>query len=235
MKITIVYGTMHKGSTYNCVKLLLSYVQDNDLELKEYFLPKDMPHFCCSCFSCFMNGEETCPHYKEMKPIVQALDNSDLIILSSPSYVCSASGQMKALLDHLGYRWMPHRPHQDMFHKTGLVISTAAGAGTKSTNKVMKKSLVYWGVKKVYSYGANVGAMSWEAVNAKKKKKIEIQLGKVAKKVQRTVKNSKENSPNIFTKMLFYLMKMAQKNNTWNITDRNHWKNNGWLDGKKPW
>lgn len=233
MEAVVVYGTMHKGSTYNCVKLLLSYIKN--INITEYFLPKDMPHFCSSCFSCFMNGEDTCPHYKEMNPIAQALEKADLIILASPVYVCSVSGQMKAFLDHLGYRWMPHRPHPEMFHKTGLVISTAAGAGTKAANKVMKKSLVYWGVNKVYSYGVNVSAMAWEDVNTKKKKQIEKKLKKLSDKINKAVKDSKKRPPNHFTRMLFNLMKMMQKNNTWNLKDHDYWKDNGWLDGKKPW
>lgn len=235
MKVTVIYGTMHKGSTYNCVKLLLNHLQNNDTNITEFFLPKDMPHFCCSCFSCFLNGEETCPHYKEMNPIARSLEKADLIILASPVYVCNVSGQMKAFLDHLGYRWMPHRPHPEMFHKTGLVVSTAAGAGTKTTNKTMKKSLLYWGVNKIYSYGINVAAMSWDDVDTKKKKQIEEQLTKLSDKIIKTAARSNKKSPNYFTKILFNVMKVSQKNNTWNNTDYNHWKNNGWLDGKKPW
>ncbi|WP_234123478.1 flavodoxin family protein [Clostridium hydrogenum] len=235
MKVTVIYGTMHKGSTYNCVKNLLNNTKINDSDITEFFLPKDMPHFCCSCFSCFLKGEDYCPHYKEVQPIAKALEEADLIVLSSPVYVLNVSGQMKALLDHLGYRWMPHRPYQEMFSKVGVVISTAAGAGTKEANKVMKKSLLFMGVRKVYSYGINVGAMSFEDVGTKKKEKIEKQLQKLGDKVIKSVKNSSKKGPSCFAKMLFYLMRMSQKNNKWNKTDYNYWKDNGWLDGKKPW
>lgn len=53
---------------------------------------------------------------------------------------------MKAFLDHYGYRWMVHRPEESMFRKQGVCISTAAGAGLKSTNKDMADSLFFWGV-----------------------------------------------------------------------------------------
>ena len=53
---------------------------------------------------------------------------------------------MKAFLDHYGYRWMLHRPEESMFHKQAVCISTAAGAGMKSTNKDMADSFFYWGV-----------------------------------------------------------------------------------------
>ncbi len=61
---------------------------------------------------------------------------------------------------------MPHRPHPKMFSKVGLVISTAAGAGTK---------------------------------------------------------------------VMFQIMRMSQKANNWNPTDKKYWLENGWIDTIKPW
>ncbi len=84
MKVTVIYGSMRKGSTYNCVRIMLEHIQDKIIDKTEFFLPKDMSHFCKGCFSCFTNGEETCPHYKEIKPIAQSLEEADLIILASP-------------------------------------------------------------------------------------------------------------------------------------------------------
>ena len=49
-------------------------------------------------------------------------------------------------VDHYGYRWMLHRPNPDMFSKQGVCISTAAGAGTKWTNKDMADSMFFWGM-----------------------------------------------------------------------------------------
>lgn len=158
MKVIVIYGSMRKGSTYNCVQVFFESIKDKITDKREFFLSTDMPHFCKGCFSCFINGEQTCPHYKEMKLITKALEDADLIILASPVYVSDVSGQMKSFLDHLAYRWMVHRPHPEMFKKIGLVISTAAGAGTRTTNKTMKRSLVFWGVNKVYSYGVNIAA-----------------------------------------------------------------------------
>ncbi len=63
-----------------------------------------------------------------------AMDEADVIILASPVYVYHSTGAMKAFLDHYGYRWMVHSPEESMFKKQGVCISTAAGAGMKSTN-----------------------------------------------------------------------------------------------------
>ena len=111
-----------------------------------------------------MKGEENCPHYKKLLPITRAMDEADVIILASPVYVYHATGQMKAFLDHYGYRWMVHRPEEKMFTKQAVCISTAAGAGMKSTNKDMADSLFFWGVPKIYQYGVAVQATEWKGV-----------------------------------------------------------------------
>jgi len=30
-------------------------------------------------------------------------------------------------------------------------------------------------------------------------------------------------------------MRSMQKSNNWNEVDKNYWKENGWLDKKRPW
>ena len=150
-----------------------------------------------------------------------------MIILESPCYVYGMTGQLKTFLDHLGYRWMPHRPHPKMFSKVGLVISTAAGAGTKKVTKALRDNLFYWGVPKIYSYGKNVAASSWETVKVEKKLKIEKEVIQVATKISKRIGKTK---PGIKTKVMFQIMQMSQKANNWNPTDKEYWLKNGWLD-----
>lgn len=98
--------------------------------------------------------------------ITRALDDADVIILASPVYVYHTTGAMKAFLDHYGWRWMVHRPEEKMFSKQAVCISTAAGAGMKSTNRDMADSTFFWGVAKTYRYGIAVMETSWERVSA---------------------------------------------------------------------
>lgn len=232
MRIIVLHGQMHKGSTYNITRLFLDNISDESTEITEFYMPKDAPPFCIGCFNCFMKGEEHCPHAYIVQPIVKAIEEADLIILESPCYVSGMTGQLKTFLDHMGYRWMPHRPHPKMFGKVGLVISTAAGAGTKKVTKALKDNLFYWGVPKIYSYGKNVGASSWETVKLEKKLKIEKEVIQIATQISRQVGKIK---PGIKTKVMFQIMRMSQKANNWNHTDKEYWLRNGWLDTAKPW
>lgn len=235
MKITIIYGSMRHGSTYNCVNILkeeLGTYSDN--ETVEFFLPKDMPHFCNGCFSCLYNGEDTCPHYESMKPIVEALENADLIILASPVYCYDVSAQMKVFLDHLSYIWLPHRPRPSMFKKIGIVISTAAGIGMSHTNKTMKKNLQFWGVKKVFSYGKAVAASKWEDISTERQQKIRKELSTIAKNVNNCVRRIDKFSASLFIRMFFAAIRSMMKKNKWGVRDHNYWQQQGWLDEKSP-
>lgn len=228
MKICIINGQNHKGSTYHIGKMLANKI---DGEVTEFFLPKDFDEFCCGCTNCFMKGEENCPHYEKLKPITEAVDEADILILTSPVYVYHCTGSMKAWLDHYGWRWLVHRPEEKMFSKRAVVISTAAGAGMRSTNKDMKDSLTFWGVPKVYSVGMAVNAASWKEVSEKKKQKIERITDKISEKLR---KDNFKPKASLKARFFFVFMKIMMKNG-WNPRDSEYWKAKGWTGKKRPW
>ena len=228
MKTVIIHGQNHKGSTYHIAKQLADKIGG---ETSEFFLLRDFGDFCCGCTQCFTKNETKCPHYESLSPITQAIDEADVIILASPVYVYHATGAMKAFLDHYGWRWMVHRPDERMFKKQGVCISTAAGAGTRSTNKDMADSLFFWGVPKIYKYGIGVAATSWDGVPEKKKRRVEKATDSIADKI---IKRNGRVKPGIKTKGFFHIMRMIQKNG-WNEADMNYWKAKGWTDNNRPW
>lgn len=151
MKTVIIHGQNHNGSTCHIAKQLADKIGG---ETNEFFLPRDFGDFCCGCTQCFTKHETKCPHYERLSPITQAIDEANVIILASPVYVYHATGAMKAFLDHYGWRWMVHRPDERMFKKQGVCISTAAGAGTRSTNKDMADSLFFGECQRYTSTGS---------------------------------------------------------------------------------
>ena len=66
MLIALIHGQNHKGSSYHIGRMLAEKLEKED-NIKEVFLPKDMPHFCCGCTNCFMKDESLCPHYNTVK------------------------------------------------------------------------------------------------------------------------------------------------------------------------
>lgn len=67
-------------------------------EVTEFFLPRDFGEFCCGCTNCFMKGEEKCPHYEKLDPITKAVDEADVLILTSPVYVYHCTGSISGVL-----------------------------------------------------------------------------------------------------------------------------------------
>jgi len=228
MKITILHGQSHKGSTYHIAHILAEKLGG---EITEFFLPRDFGEFCTGCTLCFAKSEVLCPHNQKLQPITQALDEADVLILASPVYVYHVTGAMKALLDHYGYRWMVHRPLDAMFQKQGVCISTAAGAGMKSTNRDLADSLFFWGVPKIYRFGAAVRETSYERVDPKIKAKINQKTTRLAEKIK---KNQSHVKPGVKIKGFFAVMRMLHKMG-WNEADIIYWKERGWDKKARPW
>ena len=231
MKVVVLYGQMHEGSSYHITHLLLQTLEVT--QLSEFFLPRDASHFCKGCYTCFFKGEQLCLHAMSIQPIVKQLEEADLIILASPCYVYGMTGQLKAFLDHMAYRWMSHRPHPAMFSKVGVVISSAAGAGARTVTKDLKRHLIFWGLTKVYAYPQLVQSMNWEGVSDKQKKSIQQDIEKLGKRISRQLQ--KKNQISLNTKLLFSLMRFSQRFNDWNETDRKHWESQGWLSKERLW
>ena len=230
MKTVIIHGQSHQGSTYHAAHSLAEKIGG---ELTEFFLPRDFGEFCLGCLNCFRISETKCPHYARLKPLTEAMDAADVIILESPVYVYHATGAMKAFLDHYGWRWMVHSPEPLMFRKQAVAVATAAGAGMKSTIKDMADSFFFWGIAKQYRLGVAVAAVSWETVNEKKKAVIEKKTAALAKKI---VRRNGRVKPGLKTRAFFSLMRMLQKKNFMGgERDVSHWKKHGWLGKSRPW
>lgn len=229
MKITVVNGQSHKGSTYHIGKMLADKLGG---EVTEYFLPKDFGDMCIGCTACILKSEQLCPHYQRLEKLTNAIDEADVLIFTSPVYVYHVTGAMKSFLDHYGYRWMVHRPEKKMFSKQAVCISTAAGAGTKSTNKDIADSLFFWGVPKVYKYGVNVHAMSYSRISDKTKAEIDKKTTDIANKIK--AKNGRVKV-GLKTKGFFEIMRMIQHKSGWNEADTDYWHNKGWDGKKRPW
>lgn len=230
MKITVINGQNHKGSTYNIGKLLVDEIS-GEKEVTEFFLPRDLNHFCIGCFKC-VEDETKCLYYKEKNIIMSEVEESDLIIITTPTYCLAPSAALKSFLDLTFTYWMPHKPRACMFRKKAVVISTAAGTGTSKAIEPVARTLFYWGIPWIKKYGVNVQASKWSDVSEKNKTKIKRDMARIAKKI------SKNKKPHISIKIkvLFNLMASMQKADKGSgHAEREYWKKNGWLEKARPW
>ena len=230
MKIVMIHGQNHKGSTYKIGRMIANKISRED-DIVEFFLPRDLNHFCRGCYACIEDVTK-CPFYEEKNKIMTAVESADLLIFTTPTYCLRASAPMKSFIDLTFNYWMIHRPRKCMFSKRAIVVSTAAGIGTKSAIKDITTTLLYWGVPSIITYGISVQAMNWAGVADKKKQKIEKDTTKIANKVLK----SKRVKAGLKTKALFMMMRMMQKKD-WGSgeAEKMHWDKNGWLGTERPW
>ena len=118
-----------------------------------------------------------------------------------------------------------------MFRKQAVCISTAAGAGVKSTNKDMADSMLFWGVGKTYKYGVAVQETAWNRVNHKIRNRVERKTTALARRIR---KNHGRVKPSVKTRVIFSVMRILQKAG-WNEADRKYWEEKGWTGRSRPW
>ena len=237
MKITVINGTEKHGITYKLKEMFLEPFKGK-AEITEFYLPKDGTGYCIGCITCFGKGEKLCKDAACIQKIEKALLEADLLVFTSPSYVMHPTGAMKALLDHFGYRWMPHRPAKEMFGKRAVIITQALGAGEGSTAKDIKDSLSWWGISyiKICKFKL-MGDVVWDRLSEKKRRQMTNGIAKMAKKFA-AIDYSKKAGTNLITKVKFYMVRSMQtglgKDNP-EYTDFKYWKANGWLGSVRPW
>ena len=237
MKITVINGTEKHGITYRLKEMFLEPFKDK-AEITEFYLPKDGPGFCIGCTQCFLTRQDLCKDASCVQKIEKAMLEADLLVFTSPAYVMHTTGAMKALLDHFGYRWMPHRPSKEMFGKRAVIITQCLGAGGKSTAKDIKDSLSWWGVSyiKVCSFKL-MSEINWDKLPEKKKAQLARGMAKAAGRFG-AIDYSRKAHTNLATKAKFYAVRMMQKGlgkDNPEYTDYKYWKANGWLDKVRPW
>lgn len=58
---------------------------------------------CKACYACFRTG--SCVQKDDMAEILRKAENADVLLLASPTYFLTMSGQMKVMIDRLLPKW----------------------------------------------------------------------------------------------------------------------------------
>lgn len=140
MKIIIINGSHRKnGATgkilYEMYQQLCTY-KDVDVEMI-HLADLDL-NFCVGCASCFKTGN--CIYHDDIEELSEKIEQTDGIILGSPTYASNVSGQMKVLIDR-GHFVMEQLLH----HKYAISVATYENYGGTSCEKVLHKLLTYSG------------------------------------------------------------------------------------------
>jgi len=233
MEICVIHGSNRKGNTDKTIEIIKETLNSYEkIVYSDIYLHKDLPHFCNGCFLCLETGEyagQNCPHKNYTHPILEKLLKSDGIIITSPSYALNVTAQIKTLFDHFACTYLCHRPNEEMFNKIGLIISTAAGAGTKSVNKTIGVNMLFWGIKRIIKCGINIWEKDWDNIQNKKCIKAEKLLQIKAKIFFKYIKKREKLNRSIKTIFLCFVFKKLINSYSNDNADKIFWKSKGWI------
>lgn len=214
MKYLIINGSPRKKNTWAVVKQVKSNLNG---EFEEVQLAKEKIPLCNGCHKCVIEGQEKCPHFDKVNPIIEKLHAADGIILTSPVYAMNVTGLLKNFFDHTAYLY--HRP--EFFTKKAVVVVTTAGAGHKNVSKYMDETLRHWGVNKVYKLNFACGGK--DSLDTKT-------IDKVALKFKEDVESGKLHSPKLMDIIFYEVWRaMALKEDSMEL-DRKYWLETGLIN-----
>lgn len=187
MKFLIINGSPRKKNSWSIVKQVKTNLKG---EFEEVHLASEKIPLCHGCFNCIMEGEDKCPHFDYINPIVEKIRECDGLIVATPVYAMNVTALLKNFIDHTAYLY--HR--RAFFDKKALVVVSTAGAGQKKVAKYLNETLRHWGFNKVYNIAMACGGK--EHLETK-------EIDKISKKFYNDLKSGKLHSPK-FIDVLYY-------------------------------
>ena len=234
MKTVVINGTEVQGCTYHIKEAFLAPMR-NDNDIIEYYLPKDMPLFCCGCKVCFFKTENSCPYAQQVIPIWTSILEADLIVMTAPVYGLGIPAGLKALLDHFCVHWMVHRPDSAMFSKRAAVITNCIGMSlmARSAQRDIVNALSWMGVSKIKRLGIGLlEGVIWDELSDRRRAGIERKARKLGSKYI-AIQPAKKSLKTKFKFMMCKIMHSAVlKKEDPPSADNQHWLDMGWLEAK---
>ena len=224
-KILIIWGSARKnGNSMKLASMFTSQFEQNQYNFEYLNLIDYKLEFCRGCATCFKKNESFCPLKDDVNIIVDKMKFSDGLIFISPVYGGQVSGQMKTLIDRIGYIY--HRP--TLIAKPTVFLTTTDVVYIKKVSKYMKLILTSMGMRVVGYVGALSGGLKnsedYQSNISHKLKKLAIEF---ETQLSRTI------LPKPSFQELIHFTKWKIKNTAFKdiyAYDYSYWKEKGWLD-----
>lgn len=129
MKVTAFCGSARKnGNTAKLIETALAPLQEGGVQTEMVQLAGNKIGGCRACFACFKEKNNRCVFDDDIvNECIARMEQSDGIILGSPTYFANISSEMKAVIDRCG---MVSRANGDMYkRKLGAAVVAVRRAG----------------------------------------------------------------------------------------------------------
>lgn len=139
-KILILNGSpRHKGNTAHLCEAFTSGAQSAGHEVKSHYLQKMNIHGCLGCLKGGKDPVSPCVQKDDMDLIYPDYEKADIVVLASPLYYWSISGQLKTAFDRL-FAVAECNPNWENPRKNCILIMAAEG----NTPENWKPALDYY-------------------------------------------------------------------------------------------
>lgn len=117
MKVLVINGSPRaNGNSDLLCDELIRGAEEAGNQVEKISLREKEIHPCKACYACFKTG--ACVQKDDMAEILKKAEAADVLVLASPTYFLTMSGQMKVMIDRLLPKW------QGLSGKDAYVIVT---------------------------------------------------------------------------------------------------------------
>lgn len=130
MKVTAFNGSPREdGNTSILIEKVFSILEKEGIECEEIQIGGRTVHGCTACMQCFENQDMKCIIDEDIvNDCIQRMDQSDGIIIGSPTYYSDLTPEVKGLIDRAGYVSSANDDFLERKIGTGVVSERRAGA-----------------------------------------------------------------------------------------------------------
>jgi multimeric flavodoxin WrbA len=222
-KITAFIGTQSKKATYQAVQEFEKNLrQYEDVDFEYVFLGDHHLEFCRSCLNCFDKGEELCPLKDDRDLLLSKIEQSDGIVLATPTYAFAVSALMKNFLDRLSYFY--HRP--GFFGKTCTAIVVQGFLGGRKTRKYLESLGSYFGFQ--VTRGSCLKTL--RPMTEPQKKRLSEEMNKAARRFHAGLARPAPPTPSLVWVARFRLARTNIKSLDDSFRDYRYYRDMGWFE-----
>ena len=115
MKVIGINGSARKdGNTAIFINTAFKELEKEGIQTELIQLAGKKVNGCIACYKCFESKNKRCAVKDDVNDCIVKMEDADGIILGSPTYFADCSGQMKCLIDRVGF---VSRANGDMFQR----------------------------------------------------------------------------------------------------------------------
>jgi len=230
LKIFVIIGSPKNEASFTYKGLRIIEEKMNAIQPTKFdylFLQKLALPFCDGCLFCVSKGEQYCPEFGKIDPIVKQVEQSDGIILAAPVHTFNVAGLMKNFVEYFMYK----RNRPSFFGKKAVVFATAAGGGHKVVLDFLEGTAEGWGCDVVSRMGissAQMGLKNGAAAKPVYMERVHETAVDVAQKFVKAITTQEVQAVDFKQVMNFRVMQNMTRRSKETV-NYEYWKDRSWL------